>query len=212
MTRGIGAIQLLQGFVPGWMIPMFILITYLGSLWVLVPLLTVLYWRWDTERTAFVGSAVLGGVALTFILKNAFALTRPPVSLHLLHASGYGFPSGHAIDSTVTYGALAGVVRTGTRRQRLLFGSGLVGLVALSRVVLGVHFGIDVVVGTGVGLAYLVVVVRLLDRQVVPSLLLATALAVTGVIMTGGVQESMILLGGVLVALAGWVRRGRADV
>jgi len=212
MTRGIGAIQLLQHLVPGWVIPLFIFITYLGSLWVIFPLLTLLYWRWDTERTAFVGSAVLGGVALAFTLKNTFELARPPVSLHLVHATGYGFPSGHAIDSTVTYGALASVVRAGTRWQRILFGSGLVALVALSRVVLGVHFAIDVVVGIGVGLAYLFVVVRLLDRQVVPSLLLATALAVTGVIVTGGVLGSMILLGGVLVALAGWVRREGSDV
>ena len=124
----------------------------------------------------------------------------------------YGFASGHAIDSTVTYGALASVLRAGTRWQRLLVASSLVGLVALSRVVLGVHFAVDVVVGIGVGLAYLFVVGRVLDRQVVPILFLTTALAVTGVIVTGGVLGSMLLLGGVLLALAGWIRRERAHV
>lgn len=212
MTRSIGAIQALQQLVPGWMIPLFIFITYLGSLWVIIPLLTVLYWRWDRERAAFVGSAVLGGFALAFTLKHVFKLPRPPISLHLIHATGYGFPSGHALDSTVTYGSLATVVRAGTRWRRILFAASLIGLVALSRVVLGVHYGVDVVVGIGLGLLYLFVVVQVLDRQVIPCLLLGTAVAATGVIVTGGSLDSMALLGGILLVLAGWTRRESIDV
>lgn len=212
MTRGIGAIQALQQLIPEWLIPLFIVITYLGSVGVILPLLALLYWRWDAERTAFVGGAVLGGFALALTLKNVFELPRPPMSLHLVYATGYGFPSGHAIDSTVASGSLASVLTAGTRWQRVLLASLLIGLVPLSRVVLGVHYGVDVVVGVGVGLLYLLVVVRLLDRQVVPSLFLATALTVTGVITAGAAWNSMVLLGGILLALYGWTRRGATDV
>ena len=212
MKRGVDTIQALQQLVPEWMIPLFVLISSLGSLWVILPLLTLLYWRWDRERAGFIGSSVLGGVALAFVLKHSFTLPRPAAAMQLVHATGYGFPSGHAIDSTVTYGSLASVAEVGTRWQRVLLASLLIGSIALPRVVLGVHYGIDVIVGIGVGFLYLFIVVQVLDQQIMLTLLLAIVLAIAGVIVTGGSWGSLILLSGILVTLVNWARREVAKV
>ncbi|MFB6129953.1 MAG: phosphatase PAP2 family protein [Salinigranum sp.] len=208
MIRGIGPIQTLQHLVPRPLVPVFLFVTYLGSARIILPGLVFLYWRWDPRRVAIVGSVALGAFALTLTLKNAFALPRPPASLHLTYASGYGFPSGHALDSTATYGSLAAVLRSGTVLQRALLAGALVGLVALSRVVLGVHYPADVVAGIAVGLGYLLVVAYVLRWNVRDALVVATGLAAAGVVVAGGDRESLLLLAVVLAALLGWRQWG----
>lgn len=207
LIRGIDLIQTLQHLIPASLIPLFIATTYLGSVWVILPGLFTLYWLWDAERSAVVGSAVFGGFALVVALKSVFALPRPPVAMQLIDASGYGFPSGHALDATVTYGALACVVRVGKRWHRVFVASLVIALVALSRVVLGVHYGVDVVVGIALGIGYLIIVMYVLNQRVLYTLFLAIAVAIAGVIVTGGSWESVILLGGVVLALLGWTHR-----
>ncbi|MFB6080632.1 MAG: phosphatase PAP2 family protein [Haloferacaceae archaeon] len=207
MTRGLGLVGTAHHLVPPLLVPVFVAVTSLGSLRLVLPGLAVLYWRWDADRAAFVASAVLGAFALTFLLKHAFALPRPPESLRLIDAGGYGFPSGHALDSTVTYGALASVARAGRRRQRVLLAGLVVGLVACSRVVLGVHYAVDVVAGIALGLGYLFVVIEVLDRRVSRGLTVAAALAAAGVVVTGARLDGLLLLGGILAALLAWSRR-----
>jgi len=135
-----------------------------------------------------------------------------------MYAAGYGFPSGHSVDATVTYGSLAMVVRAGKRWQRSVAASLLIGLVALSRVVLGVHYPIDVIVGIALGLGTLIVVSYVFDRNVLYILISAMVVAVLGIVVTHGDLESLVLFGGVGSALLGWVwkerqaERGHTDV
>ncbi len=72
-------------------------------------------------------------------------------------ASGYGFPSGHAMQATLAYGML---VYLGWRRIRprgaLLAGAALlVALIALSRLILVAHFPSDVIGGLLAGALWL---------------------------------------------------------
>ncbi|WP_083252548.1 phosphatase PAP2 family protein [Haladaptatus sp. W1] len=204
MNRGMHLIQTLQHSIPPVFIPIFIIITILGSLGFILPGILLLYWRWDADRALFVGSAVLGGIGITLTLKNLFALPRPPISYHLVYVTGYGFPSQHAIDSTVTYGALASVVRRGTRWQRGFVAGLVIGLVALSRVILGVHYVTDVIAGILVGLEYLVIVVVVLDRNIRRCLFLAIIPAIAAVIVTDGSWKSVILLSSVAISILWW--------
>ncbi|MGM8062621.1 phosphatase PAP2 family protein [Vogesella indigofera] len=101
-------------------------------------------------------AAVLLGIASAILLKAAFAVPRPflvlPAGsvqlLDVLPANG-AFPSGHAIASAL----LAGVLAQG---RRWWWQAGLMGLVLLvcwSRIAIGVHWPLDVLVGAALGWA-----------------------------------------------------------
>ena len=101
-------------------------------------------------------AAVLLGIASAIQLKAAFAVPRPflvlPAGsvqlLDVLPANG-AFPSGHAMASAL----LAGVLAEG---RRWWWQAGLMGLVLLvcwSRITIGVHWPLDVLVGAALGWA-----------------------------------------------------------
>lgn len=94
-------------------------------------------------------------VVLGFALKEAVARARPSLPQPVAHASGYSFPSGHALGAAALYTSVA-VVAAGMVRARwrpaLVAVAVVVPLaVATSRVLLGVHFPSDVVAGLVLG-------------------------------------------------------------
>jgi undecaprenyl-diphosphatase len=117
---------------------------------------------WATGRrrlaTFLVLTTAIGAVAQV-ALKAAVARPRPEVLLPVANARGHSFPSGHAMASTIVYGALLLVVvpRLPHRaRVPVVVGTVLLVLaIGLSRLVLGVHFVTDVVGGFVIGVAWL---------------------------------------------------------
>ncbi len=236
--RGVGVADFFAG-VSDALIFLFGLITQLGDPWFLFVAVALFYWAGPQEhvehhrRTWGVLTALaVGATALTVGLKATFALPRPPgaatstppgwlpaVLDGLYHnfttGDGFGFPSGHAIGTTVVYGGMAALLTDlSTRRRRVLAAAGLVGLVTLSRLVLSVHYLVDVVVGVAVGLVFLAVVLgvsRNLPARafVVGALVSLFALGVTA---TGGhaelVRQSAATLGGSLGGLGAWLFLG----
>jgi len=110
-----------------------------------LALLIARRFRWALYIAVNIG----GGGALDWELKHYFARARPDVTEMLLRASGYSFPSGHAMGSTVAFGALTYLAFRLTKRWRwqsaaLAFALTFIVAVALSRVYLGVHWISDV--------------------------------------------------------------------
>ena len=109
---------------------------------------------------AALASAVLGGMLLNKILKFAFHRPRPFFTDPLLTLTSYSFPSGHTMNATVLYGAIAAYLFTTTRawtqRALIIFSASLlVLLVAFSRMYLGAHYLSDVLGAMAEGLAWL---------------------------------------------------------
>ena len=138
----------------------FVVITALGSLetiallGLLVAINFGLRRRWLYARTWL--AALAGGEVLNQLLKALFARPRPYFVDPLLPASGYSFPSGHAMESLVVYGMLAyfAVLALASWRARtaVVFGAALlVVLIGFSRMYLGVHYFSDVVAGFAAG-------------------------------------------------------------
>lgn len=224
MSRGIGEFAI-QEFIPHWLAVVIALLTQLGDLWFLGLLLGILYWTHTEKQDELV---VVGGITLTGLglyrgLKELFDLPRPdapPLDADLLPwviqplweltatASGYGFPSGHATSSTIVYFGLATVLRVGTRRQRFAGAGLLVGVVGFSRVALGVHYLVDIVVGIALGGLLLYVSLHLLGplthRQATVTFLFAILAGVFYVSISDANPDAILVLGAALGSFGGW--------
>jgi undecaprenyl-diphosphatase len=98
---------------------------------------------------------VSGGELINVLLKWLFAQPRPSWSHPLLVFSTSSFPSGHAMRSVLFFGLLGYLLRSemGSWRGRVwtMASGGLVLLIGVSRLYLGAHELIDVLVGYAVG-------------------------------------------------------------
>ncbi|WP_338740140.1 phosphatase PAP2 family protein [Haloplanus salilacus] len=149
--RDVGEMAVVETF-PEAVVDLFDLLTRLGDPVTLLLVVAAGYLLADhlgvsSTRMATALALALGGFAATLALKYAFALPRPPGA----GTDGYGFPSGHALGATVVYGGLAALFDD---RRLSAAAAALIVVVAASRVVIGVHYLVDVVVGVAVGLGY----------------------------------------------------------
>ncbi|WP_435360042.1 phosphatase PAP2 family protein [Haloarchaeobius sp. DFWS5] len=184
-------------------------LTQAGDPWFLVIVVSAVYLAGPTKslvRTpksgAFAVATTYGAFATIDLLKHVYRAPRPggagsvtipewvpptvagPVA-NLVTGTGYAFPSGHALGTTVVFGALASVLTVGTARARWLAAAAGVVLVAATRLVLGVHFLADVLVGIVVGVGFLGVAIWLDDPKRVFGLgavvaAIAAVFAITG--------------------------------
>ena len=142
-----------------------VFVTDLGDLTAVMVLLSVLYWVVDRERSALVVSYIVAGASVVVLLKLGFGLGRPEVEILAREYDQYGFPSGHAFTATVVYGGLLWTFGKHRNPVPALGTAGLIAAIALSRVVIGVHYLADVIAGVAVGVAFLVAMGRLTDRE-----------------------------------------------
>ncbi|UGQ47835.1 phosphatase PAP2 family protein [Massilia endophytica] len=103
-----------------------------------------------------------GGMVVNVLLKHAFQRQRPVFDEPLLTLATYSFPSGHTAGATLFYGLLASYIVVTSRRWRVrvaaMAGAVLmVGLVALSRIYLGVHFVSDTMAAVAGSAAWLTI-------------------------------------------------------
>ena len=148
---------------PAWLHRAMLDFTSLGG----APLLTLLtmlaagYLLAARKRATalFLIASVLGGALLSTSLKIGFARPRPELVAHLVQVHNPSFPSGHAMNSAVTFltlGALLARAEPERRVKLYLVGAGclLTFIVGCSRVYLGVHWPTDVLAGWSVGGAW----------------------------------------------------------
>ena len=118
------------------------------------------WFRGRRRLALFLVVTAIGGGLVDSAVKILVDRPRPVVEEPLAHAFGKSFPSGHAMSSTVTYGALLlAFLPAIPRPWRWLAWTCttlLVGSISLSRLFLGVHFVSDVVGGVVLGLAWLI--------------------------------------------------------
>ena len=132
-----------------WLDSLFAIVTWLGSLAVLLPLaLLVWWWRRGERSAAFVALALVGASALGHLAKLIVALPRPDLCPPLIAMpEDWSFPSAHAVQ--VTAFALAWLLRPGTSPGRIELAALVAAAVVViaSRLYLQVHFPSDVVAG-----------------------------------------------------------------
>lgn len=151
-------------------------ITELGASWfaaiVCGGILLWLVWQRRFSTAVAIGGIFLFAKLLETGLKLTFERARPSVVPHFQDAGGYSFPSGHTMTAVITYGLLAAVlVGQLSGRARYVppvLATLIIAAVGFSRIYLGVHYLTDVLAGTLVAGACLILAVaalHLLDRS-----------------------------------------------
>ena len=158
----------LQSFPKTYVQPFFMFITRFGDpLFCVILLLciTILFYKRIGMYAIGIG---LFDVLLNQILKYIFCRPRPSVE-HLVHASGYSFPSGHTMIAMMLYGFLLYVVYTKMKHPLknvlymiLLF---LIVCIPISRIYLGVHYATDIVGGLIVGFSFLCAYISIVKEK-----------------------------------------------
>ena len=117
---------------------------------------TLLATRHPRLATYLVLSA-LGSVVLVALMKSLVERDRPATNGVLVLAGGWSYPSGHASAGIAVVGAIGVVcLAVGRRPPMRVLGWCLIGLgvtIGLSRVLLGVHYALDVLGGWLLGAA-----------------------------------------------------------
>lgn len=148
---------------PAWVVDLLQAVSWTGK----PPFLTVLagagglyaLYRDRIRLGLFVVVTSLLGGLVDSAVKVLVDRPRPEFEVQLATALGKSFPSGHAMGSTVVYGALLlAYLPVVPRRRRPLAvaaTAALVVAICATRLALGVHFLSDVVGGVVLGLAWL---------------------------------------------------------
>lgn len=145
-----------------WLDAAFLSLTWLGSLIVLLPLVSVAaIWLWRRGAAAeayFLALSLIGAAALAHLAKELFARPRPEGVPGLSPVvSSFSFPSSHAMQATAVAVALS--VLLARRRWRKSAGANCmlalaVATVGLSRIHLQAHYPSDVLAGTLVAVGW----------------------------------------------------------
>ena len=189
-------------WVFGWL-------THLGDGALLLVLGVLIYWFGAPEsrrNRVFVIAVGIAALSLSAGMKGVIQLSRPELAFTPAGYPGYSFPSAHAMGSAAFYGALAVTMEWGTRRRRYLLAGSVIAIVAVSRVVIGVHYLGDVVVGTLLGLALVGIGVWSRDEKLFePKPLFALAVVIAGAAALLGSSVFLTLtLGASIGGLIGW--------
>lgn len=138
-----------------------IVITNAGSpvaMGLLAALAGVILWRRHSPRTGIVVVATLACAAgVSTLTKTLVGAQRPPRAVQLLLEVDHSYPSGHVMGTLALLGIVAVVLGRGrSRAVRIGLGVGVASItlvVALTRLYLGVHWLSDVVGGSLLGVA-----------------------------------------------------------
>ena len=177
-------------------------ITFLGDTMVALAILFLFSFRYPHLVMAIIVAAIVGTI-LTHGLKGLFGTMRPPGVLepHEFTLIGPGFrneslPSGHTVTAFITAVLLTRAVQRPVFKWLLLLMAALVGL---SRVIVGVHWPLDVVMGAAIGIFSGWVGLRasdLMQLTVTRYLILSAILALNAILLLfedGGFESTGIV-------------------
>lgn len=142
---------------PGW-VDATVWWTNIFAPWPLrVAALVLVVWLWKRSRATalWVITTMAAGGVLGALLKLLIERHRPSFLDPIARATGYSFPSGHALNAALAAGIFVLVLLPVVRHRWMLWAGATIVAVgtAVSRVIIGVHWTSDVIAGLLLGVA-----------------------------------------------------------
>ena len=114
--------------------------------------------------------SVSGGEIIVAIIKNLVQRTRPPSMSALVLEKSFSFPSGHVLVAFSFYGLLTYILYKANKKKMwktiaISMGIAIIGIIAFSRVYLGVHWPSDVLASLALGAAWISMYITILELQ-----------------------------------------------
>ncbi|MGM7684227.1 phosphatase PAP2 family protein [Cytobacillus sp. Hm23] len=145
-------------------------ITWLGNkpgvITMLVIMLVWLIWRYrDFKGIILLITMVILQNEFNKAIKDFYQRERPLID-PAIDALGYSFPSGHAMTGLLAYGLATYLIVVNVTSFKAkfivgIFGSILIFLIGLSRIILSAHYPTDVVAGHALGIVTLIISIYL---------------------------------------------------
>ena len=123
--------------------------------------------RQEKRLAWWVAVTMVAGGTLGALLKLLVGRHRPDLLDPVAQATGFSFPSGHALNGALAAGVFVLVLLPVVRHRRLLWTGGAVvaGLAGVTRIVIGVHWTSDVVAGWLLGVAVVAATAMAFNRR-----------------------------------------------
>lgn len=201
--------------IGDWLTPIMQAFTFLGNEEFYLLVMPILVWAVDYRFGARMGTLLLTTGAINWIGKAAFHQPRPfwiSQEVKVLDPTphtGFGLPSGHSMNSAAVFGLFATWLKRTWVTVLAVF---IFLMVGISRIYLGVHFTVDVVVGWTLGLLVLWLFIKLEDRVAAwfnaksAGAQILTAFVITiGLTLIGAGVRYLVLANG-FELLDGWVK------
>lgn len=149
--------------------PFFVFITKFGNTDTTILLIAILTFTQIKKDGLSIAGVGIFDVALNQGLKLIFKRERPVVE-HLVHASGYSFPSGHTMIAIMLFGYLiyylhVHVKHAWIRNLGSFICAFLMIFVPVSRIYVGVHYATDIIGGIIIGFTALYFYIVLLSKR-----------------------------------------------
>jgi len=192
------------------------LITQLGEEMILIVVFCTIFWCINKRAAYVLGASFFASGLLVQGMKPVFRVPRPwvydptfmPVEGSIGAATGYAFPSGHTQNGTALFGSLGAQIKNKVIKIVMFT---LVALIAFSRLYLGVHYLIDVLVSLAIGIAAIWLALKFITEEpvsikremILSGTIAFLALIVIGIVMYlyyGGLVEAFQMRDSVIAA------------
>lgn len=152
------------------------ILAHFGEEMILVALIGFTYWCLDKKFGRYLGVSICLGITSNALVKNIFFRRRPyfdnpgikcvraatpGADAMDISAQGFSFPSGHSTNAVSAYVGMGAYLK---KKAVLFAGITFSLLIGISRLVLGVHYPTDVIVGLALGAVVAIASSYLLNR------------------------------------------------
>lgn len=169
MNFQIQILQYLEAIRTDFLTAMMVVITMMSESLFLVSILAILYWCVNKVKSIRLAFIVLFSSVINGVIKTIVQMPRPfekgiVTPLRVETATGSSFPSGHTQSAASFWGGSSLVLKS---RPSLVMAAFMIGLTALSRLYLGVHWPMDVMGGILFGLLSIFMANHIVDEKAI---------------------------------------------
>ena len=161
--------NLIIHFKSNFMTKFLMIFTDLGSL-IPTVIMMIIMLLINRKKGIYFNISVIAVILINLILKNIFMRARP-LDINIITETGYGFPSGHAMNAIGTYGLICyylyhADIKKFWRITGITSAVVLMVIIPLSRVYLGVHYFTDITMGICLSTIWLMFYTEYLNKKI----------------------------------------------